>query len=148
MLKVGEMAPDFCLPDQDGKEVCLKDFRGRWVVLYFYPKDNTPGCTAEAISFTEHLDEISKLNAEVIGISADTVQSHKKFEEKRQLKIRLLSDTERKVIAMYGAQGTLGTVRSTFLIDPTGKIDHVWPKVSVKGHTHDVKSVLELKVKM
>lgn len=148
MPKVGEIAPDFCLPDQNGKDFCLKDLRGKWIVLYFYPKDNTPGCTAEAISFTEHNDEITSLDAEIIGVSADSVESHKKFIEKRNLKIKLLSDPQKKVIELYDAKGILGTTRSTFLIDPQGKIAKVWPKVSVNGHADDVKnSILNLKVK-
>ncbi len=148
MLKVGDTAPEFCLPDQDGKNFCLNELRNKWVVLYFYPKDNTPGCTAEAISFTEHKDEIAGLNAEVVGISADTVESHKKFIEKRKLNIKLLSNTERKVIELYDAKGMLGTTRSTFLIDPTGKIAKIWPKVSVNGHADDVvSSISNLKVR-
>ncbi len=148
MLKVGDIAPEFCLSDQDGKDLCLKDLKGKWIVLYFYPKDNTPGCTAEALSFTEHKDEIGGLNAEIVGISADSVESHKKFIEKRNLKIKLLSDPQRKVIALYDAKGVLGTTRSTFLIDPDGKIAKIWPKVSVNGHADDVKnSILNLRVK-
>lgn len=147
MLKVGDMAPNFCLPDQDGNKICLEDLAGKWIVLYFYPKDNTPGCTAEAVSFTENINQFSDLNAEIIGISADSTESHKKFVEKRQLRIKLLSDVDKKVIELYGVNGAFGTVRTTFLIDPQGKIEHVWPKVNVKGHIHDVKSILELKVK-
>lgn len=148
MLKIGDAAPEFCLPDQDGVNFCLKDLKGKWVVLYFYPKDNTPGCTAEAISFTEHADEISGLNAEIVGVSADSVESHKKFIEKRKLTIKLLSDREKKVIELYDAKGFIGTTRSTVLIDPDGKIAKIWSKVSVSGHAEDVKnSILNLKVK-
>lgn len=148
MLKVGDSAPEFCLPDQGGENFCLKDLRGKWVVLYFYPKDNTPGCTAEAISFTEHKDEINELNAEIVGVSADSIESHKKFVQKRKLSVKLLSDTEKKVIELYDVKGILGTTRSTFLIDPEGKIAKIWSKVSVNGHADDVKSsILNLKVR-
>lgn len=147
-LKVGDKAPDFCLPDKDGNEVCLKDFRGKWVVLYFYPKDNTSGCTKEAVEFTEHLDEFASLNAVVLGVSKDSVKSHKNFAEKHGLKVTLLSDPEHKVIEQYGAwklkkrygREYYGTQRSTFLIDPDGVIRHIWPNVRVKGH---VEAVLE-----
>ncbi len=147
-LKVGDPAPDFCLPDQDGNEVCLKDLRGKWVILYFYPKDNTSGCTKEAIGFTEHLEEIESLGAVVLGVSPDSVKSHVKFREKHNLKVTLLSDPEHKVLETYGAwqlkkmygREYYGVVRSTYLIDPEGKIAYIWPKVKVKGH---VEAVIE-----
>lgn len=150
-LVVGEQAPDFCLPNQDGKEICLKDFRGKWVILYFYPKDNTPGCTLEAKDFTNHLEEFQKLDAVVLGVSKDSVKSHKRFIEKHGLKITLLSDPEHKVIESYGAWGVkkrygkeyYGTIRSTFIIDPEGKIAAVWYNVRVKGHVEEVKKKLE-----
>ncbi len=150
-LKVGDKAPDFCLPDKDGNEVCLKDFRGKWVVLYFYPKDNTSGCTKEAIGFTEQLDEFKKLNAEVVGISKDSIKSHQNFAQKHGLKIILLSDPEHRVIEQYGAwklkkrygREYYGTQRSTFLIDPDGIIRHIWPNVKVKGHVEDVLNRLK-----
>ncbi len=150
-LKVGDKAPDFCLPDKDGNEVCLKDFRGKWVVLYFYPKDNTSGCTKEAIDFTEHLDEFASLNAVVLGVSKDSVKSHKNFAEKHGLKVTLLSDPEHKVIEQYGAwklkkrygREYYGTQRSTFLIDPDGVIRHIWPNVRVKGHVEAVLKKLK-----
>ena len=145
-LKIGDKAPEFCLPDQDGREVCLKDFRGKWVVLYFYPRDNTSGCTREAIDFTEHIDEFHRLNCEVIGISKDSVRSHRNFADKHGLKVILLSDPEHRVIEQYGAwklkkrygREYYGTQRSTFLIDPEGIIRHIWPNVRVKGHVEDV----------
>ncbi len=145
-LKIGDKAPEFCLPDQDGREVCLKDFRGKWVVLYFYPKDNTSGCTREAIDFTEHIDEFHRLNCEVIGVSKDSVRSHRNFADKHGLKVILLSDPEHRVIEQYGAwklkkrygREYYGTQRSTFLIDPEGIIRHIWPNVRVKGHVEDV----------
>ena len=153
-LKVGAPAPDFCLKDKDGKKVCLNDFKGKHVVVYFYPKDNTPGCTTEAIGFTGILPELQKLNAEVIGISPDSPESHAKFIEKKNLKVTLLSDLNKEVIKSFGKWGKkkfrgkeyMGVTRSTFLINPNGKIAHVWPKVSVKGHPEEVQSILsELK---
>ena len=153
-LKVGESAPEFCLMDKDRKEMCLKDFKDKYVILYFYPKDNSPGCTTEAIGFTGILSELQKLNAEVIGISPDSPESHAKFIEKKNLKVTLLSDEDNTVLKKYGAWGLKkfrgktykGVIRSTFLINPEGKISHIWPKVSVKGHPEDVRSkLLELK---
>lgn len=150
-LEIGEEAPDFCLPNQDGEEVCLKDFKGKWVVLYFYPKDNTPGCTTEAKDFTTHLSDFEKLDAVVLGVSPDTVESHKKFAEKHGLKVTLLSDTEHKVLEAYGVWGVkkrfgkeyYGVIRSTFIIDPEGKIAYRWYNVRVKGHVETVKNKLE-----
>lgn len=153
-LKVGAEAPQFCLPDKDNKEVCLNDFKGKFVILYFYPKDNTPGCTTEAIGFTGILPELQKLDTEVVGISPDSPESHAKFIEKKDLKVILLSDVDKKIIKEYGkwakkkfrGKEYMGVVRSTFLIDPNGKIAHIWPKVSVKGHPEEVQNVLsELK---
>ncbi|NVM17558.1 MAG: thioredoxin-dependent thiol peroxidase [Candidatus Lokiarchaeota archaeon] len=149
-LKVGDPAPDFCLPDKDNKQVCLKDFKGKYVIVYFYPKDNTPGCTTEAIGFTGILPELQKINADVIGISPDSSESHAKFIEKKSLKVTLLSDLDKQVIKSYGKWGKksfrgkdyIGVTRSTFLINPDGKIAHIWHKVSVKGHPEDVQSVL------
>jgi peroxiredoxin Q/BCP len=150
-LKIGVEAPEFCLPDKDNKEVCLRDFEGKYVILYFYPKDNTPGCTTEAIGFTSILPELQKLDAVVIGISPDSPESHAKFIEKKNLKVTLLSDIDKETIKAYGKWGKkkfrgkeyIGVTRSTFLIDPKGKIAHIWPKVSVKGHPEDVKQTLE-----
>jgi len=150
-LKTGEKAPDFCLPDQNGKEICLKDFKGKWVILYFYPKDNTSGCTREAMGFTEAKKEFEELGAVIIGVSPDSVKSHKNFEQKKGLKIILLSDTEHKVLEAYGAwqlkkmygREYYGVVRSTFLIDPDGIIRHIWKKVKVAGHVEAVKEKLK-----
>ena len=153
-LNVGDRAPNFCLPDKDSKSVCLKDFEGKYVIVYFYPKDNTPGCTTEAIGFTGILPEFQKLNAEVIGISPDSPESHAKFIEKKNLKVTLLSDRDKEVLKSYGKWGKkkfrgkdyMGVTRSTFIIDPNGKVAHIWPKVSVRGHPEEVKSILsELK---
>lgn len=142
------MAEDFCLPDYEGKEHCLHDYLGKWIVLYFYPKDNTSGCTKEAKGFTEMRDEFEKLGAVIIGISKDSPKSHAKFIEKHNLKILLLSDEEHKVLEKYGAWGKkknygreyFGAIRTTFLIDPEGKIVKVWRNVRVNGH---VEKVLE-----
>lgn len=150
-LKIGKEAPKFCLRDKDNKEVCLKDFKDKYVILYFYPKDNTPGCTTEAIGFTGILPELQKLDAEVVGVSPDSPESHAKFIEKKNLKVILLSDVEKEVLKAYGKWGKkkfrgkeyIGVIRSTFLIDPEGKIAHVWPKVSVNGHPKAVKEILE-----
>ena len=151
MLKMGDIAPDFCLKNIDEKEICLKDFKGKWIILYFYPKDNTPGCTKEAIDFSEALDRIHELGGEVIGISKDSIKSHKNFIKKHNLKIILLSDPEHKVIEKYGAwqlkkrygREYYGTERTTFLIDPEGKIAYIWPKVKVKGHVNEVVKTLQ-----
>ena len=145
-LEMGQQADDFCLPDQNEEEVCLHDYRGKWVVLYFYPKDNTAGCTAEALDFTAHLDEFKAINAEILGVSPDSPQSHIKFIAKKELKLRLLSDTSHAVLETYGVwqlkkmygREYYGVVRSTYLIDPDGNIAHIWPKVKVKGHAESV----------
>ncbi|MFX1456261.1 MAG: thioredoxin-dependent thiol peroxidase [Promethearchaeota archaeon] len=150
-LKVGAEAPKFCLPDKDNTDVCLDDFKGKYVVLYFYPKDNTPGCTTEAIGFTGILPELQKLDATVVGISPDSPESHAKFIEKKNLKVTLLSDLDKNVLKAYGKWGKkkfrgkeyIGVTRSTFLIDPNGNIAHIWPKVSVNGHPEEVQGILK-----
>ncbi|MFW9865678.1 MAG: thioredoxin-dependent thiol peroxidase [Candidatus Thorarchaeota archaeon] len=153
-LTVGVEAPKFCAVDKDHNKRCLDDYKGKYVVLYFYPKDNTPGCTTEAIGFTGILPQLQKLDATVIGISPDSPESHAKFIEKKNLKVTLLSDVDKEIIKSYGKWGKkkfrgkeyMGVTRSTFLIDPEGKIVHIWPKVSVNGHPEDVQNVLaELK---
>jgi peroxiredoxin Q/BCP len=153
-LSIGSEAPNFCLPNQDGEEVCLEDHRGKWVVLYFYPKDNTKGCTLEALDFTLNKAELEALGATVLGISPDSVESHEGFCMKHDLTITLLSDPEHEVLEKYGVwqlkkmygREFHGVVRSTFLIDPEGKIAHEWRKVSVDGHVDAVKEKLaELK---
>ncbi len=145
-LTEGVKAPEFCLKDENERKHCLKDFAGKWVVLYFYPKDNTSGCTKEAIGFTEKKAEFEKLGAEIIGISPDSPQSHGKFIEKHNLEILLLSDPEHEVLKKYGVwqkkkmygKEYMGVVRSTFLIDPERKIAAIWRKVKVKGHVDGV----------
>jgi len=150
-IEVGEKAPEFSLPDQDGIEVSLSVFRGRWVVLYFYPKDDTPGCTTEACEFTDGIEDFEGLNAVVLGCSPDSPEKHKKFIAKHDLKVRLLSDPEHEVMETYGAWGeknmygkvTVGVIRSTAIIDPEGVIAHRWKRVKAKGHAIKVKERLE-----
>ncbi len=156
MVEVGEMAPDFVLPDQDGREVALRDLRGRWVVLYFYPRDNTSGCTKEALDFTALLPEFEALGAVVLGISPDSPASHRRFIEKHGLALRLLSDESKAVLRAYGAWGVKkrygkeseGVIRSTFLIAPDGRIAHRWRNVRVRvkrksGEVRHAEVVLE-----
>jgi thioredoxin-dependent peroxiredoxin len=151
MITIGVKAPDFRLPDQNGREIHLETFKGKWVVLYFYPKDNTPGCTAEACDFTGELAGFENLGAVVLGASPDSAKSHRGFIEKQNLKITLLSDPDHSVMESYGAwqeksmygKKYMGVQRSTFLIDPQGKLAHFWPKVKVKGHVAEVRSKLE-----
>jgi peroxiredoxin Q/BCP len=146
MIKVGQKAPDFCLPNQDNEEICLRDFQGSWIVLYFYPKDNTPGCTAEAVDFSSNLEEFNKLGATVIGVSPDSVKKHQNFIKNKSLKIMLLSDTEKEVCSLFGVwrlkknfgREYMGVVRSTFLINPDGVVAHKWENVRVKGHIEAV----------
>ena len=150
-IEVGKKAPSFCLPDFEGKEHCLSDLAGKWVVLYFYPKDNTSGCTKEAKGFSEKLDEFKKLNAEIIGVSKDSPQSHKKFIDKHGLTILLLSDEDHKVLEAYGAWGKkknygreyFGTIRTTVLIAPDGTVKKIWKKVRVAGHVDKVLETLK-----
>lgn len=149
--KKGTTAPSFTLKDANEKKISLKDFSGKWVVLYFYPKDNTLGCTLEAMDFSTMLDDFRNLNAVVIGISKDSCDSHKKFIEKKDLTIRLLSDPDNKVQEDYGVwrpkkfmgREFLGTVRTTFLIDPNGKIAKTWNNVRAKGHAEEVLGELK-----
>jgi peroxiredoxin Q/BCP len=150
-IKVGDKAPAFTLPDQDGTPVKLSGFEGSWVVLYFYPKDDTPGCTTEACDFTGGIEEFQKLDAVVLGCSADTPASHRAFIAKHGLKITLLSDASREVMTRYGAWGektmygrtTMGVIRSTVLIDPRGKVAFHWPNVKAAGHAEKVREKLE-----
>lgn len=153
---VGQPAPDFTLPDATGGEVSLKDLRGFWVVLYFYPKDNTSGCTTEALEFTELLPEFTPLGAKVLGVSKDSVTSHQKFVDKHDLGVQLLADPELKALQSYGAwqmkkmygKESMGTVRSTVLIDPGGVVRQTWPKVAKSaGHARKVLEALREHVK-
>jgi peroxiredoxin Q/BCP len=153
-IGVGSEAPGFCLPNQDGETVCLDSFRGQWVVLYFYPKDNTKACTLEALDFTLNKSEFEEIGAVVLGVSPDSVKSHQSFCQKHDLTITLLSDPEHEALEKYGVwqlkkmygREYHGVVRSTFLVDPDGKLAHEWRKVRVKGHVEAVKEkILELK---
>ncbi|MBN1552419.1 peroxiredoxin [bacterium] len=145
-----QKAANFCLKDDSGKTVCLEDFRGKWVVLYFYPKDNTSGCTLEAKNFTESIDEFASMGAVIIGISPDSVTSHRNFKSKHSLSVILLSDPEHEVLKLYGVWQTkkmygrefMGVVRTTVLINPDGNIIRIWPKVSVKNHVSEVLKTL------
>lgn len=146
MIEEGKKAPSFSLEDQNGKTVQLKDFAGKNVVLYFYPKDNTPGCTTQACDFRDQHVKLQKAGAVVLGVSPDTAQTHLKFAGKFELPFTLLSDTEHEVAEKYGAWGEkslygrkfLGIIRSTFLIGADGKIAKAWPKVKVAGHVDEV----------
>ena len=150
MLRVGDRAPEFTLMSQDEQPVRLKDFRGTKVVLYFYPKDDTPGCTKEACSFNDQLSKIKKKGAVVLGMSADPVASHLKFSQKYGLRFPLLSDPDKKVIKAYGVwkekklygRTFMGIVRTTVIIDEQGKIAAIFPKVKVDGHSDEVLKVL------
>ncbi len=151
MIAVGSKAPDFCLPNQDDVEICLRDLQGKWIVLYFYPKDNTPGCTTEACEFTEAEPEFSDMDAVILGVSADSTRKHRNFIEKKDLGITLLSDESTQMMQEYGVwqlkknygREYMGIVRSTYIIDPEGKVACVWEKVRVKDHVAQVKARLK-----
>ena len=151
MLEVGTKVEDFCLPNQDNVEICLRDLAGKWIVLYFYPKASTPGCTTQACDFTNALPEFSDMDAVVLGVSGDSVKKLKNFAEKKELEITLLSDEEHKVLEQFGVwqlkknygREYMGIVRSTFIIDPDGIIRAKWEKVKVKGHIEEVKAKLK-----
>lgn len=153
MVQLGEMVPDFTLPASNGKEVSLSDFRGKKVVLYFYPKDMTPGCTTEACDFRDQNEQMKELGAVVIGISPDSIKSHEKFIEKHGLPFLLLSDEDHRVAEMFGVwklkkrygREYMGIERSTFLIDENGVLREEWRDVKVNGHVDEVlKSVRKL----
>ncbi len=157
MIEIEEKAPLFCLPNQDDVEICLRDLKGKWVVLYFYPKDNTPGCTTQACDFTENILAFEDLDAVILGVSPDSSKKHRNFIAKKDLKITLLSDEEKKVLQQYGVwqlkkmygREYLGVVRTTYLIDPDGTVAYRWDKVRVKGHIEAVKAKLkELRAKI
>jgi peroxiredoxin Q/BCP len=149
-MKAGSPAPAFALPDQDGRTVSLADLKGRWVVLYFYPRDDTPGCTVEACEFTAALPAFTKLDAAVYGCSADAAAAHQKFIAKYKLGIGLLTDADRSVMTKYGAWGMKvmygkhveGVIRSTVVIDPAGRVAHHWAKVKAAGHAEAVRQKL------
>lgn len=150
-LEVGQKAPEFATPNQRSEISKLADFAGQWLVLYFYPKDNTPGCTTEAIDFTALSPQFQQLNAVILGVSPDSAKSHCRFIEKHNLTIQLLSDTEHQLAEIYQVWGLkkfmgkeyMGIKRSTFLIDPQGNIAYIWSNVKVKAHAEAVLKKLE-----
>jgi len=149
-IEVGDNIPEFCLTDQEGREVCNGDLMGKWTVLYFYPKDNTPGCTREAKDFSCEVERFGREGARIIGISPDPEKSHLNFIGRHELKLTLLSDPEHSVLGSFGAwrnkkmygREFMGVERSTFLIDPEGRIKKIWRKVKVPGHVDDVLETL------
>lgn len=150
-LKPGAKAPDFSLPADGGKPVSLKDYKGRMLVVYFYPKDDTPGCTAESCAFRDNLPKLGRLGVDVIGVSKDSVKKHDKFKAKYDLNFPLLSDEEGDMCERYGVwveksmygKKYMGIERSTFLIDETGKITAIWSKVKVEGHVEEVMATIK-----
>ena len=150
MLEQGTTAPDFTLPDQSGESHSLSDFRNHWVILYFYPKDLTSGCTTEACNFRDDFPNFQKLDTTILGISKDSVKSHAKFAEKYKLPFLLLSDESSDVCEKYGVwqeksmygKKYMGIVRTTVVIDENGKVMKVFPKVKVKGHVGEVLNIL------
>lgn len=149
-LEVGSTAPAFTLLNQDGKKVALKDFKGQRVIVYFYPADDTPGCTKEACQFNDNLTALKKAATTVIGISPNSAESHQTFRAKYGLKFDLLVDSDKKVMEKYGAYGekklygktVVGVIRSTFIIGPAGKIEQAWYSVKADGHAAKVVSAL------
>jgi thioredoxin-dependent peroxiredoxin len=150
-LKVGELAPDFTLPASNGKDVSLSDYRGKNVVLYFYPKDNTPGCTTESCSFRDNVTNFEAKDTVILGVSLDDLQSHDKFIQKYNLPFLLLSDTEAKVSELYGVyklkknfgKEYMGIERSTFIIDKEGRLVKEYRKVKVDGHVEEALAYIE-----
>lgn len=150
MLNINDYAPEIELPDQNGTIHKLADLKGKWVFIYFYPKDDTPGCTTEACDLRDNYEAITKLGVEVFGISPDSVKKHKKFEQKNELNFTILSDEEKKVVTAYDVwkekkfwgKAYMGVERTSFLVDPNGKIAKVWEKVNPKGHVAEVLAVI------
>ena len=150
-LNVGDKAPYFKLKNQDAKVISLADLKGKPIVLYFYPKDDTPGCTKEACNFRDEFPKFGKMKAEIIGMSADSVESHKKFVEKYNLPFNLLSDEGKEAIEKYGVwqeksmygKKYMGIVRTTFIIDASGKISKIFPKVKVEEHNNELMEALK-----
>lgn len=162
MLEIGSIAPSFCAPNQDDVEICSRDLAGKWIVLYFYPKDLTPGCTTQACDFTDAHSQFDELDAVVIGVSPDDTAKHRKFIEAKDLSITLLSDNDKKMCEDYKVwqlkkfmgKEFMGVIRTTFIIDPDGKIAAVWSPVSVrkkksvKGEKIEILHVNEVKEKL
>lgn len=150
-INEGERAPDFSLPDQDGNTRSLQDFAGKWLVLYFYPKDDTPGCTTEACDFTAGIREFAGLSAQVVGVSPDSPESHRKFIAKYNLSLTLLSDETHTTLKAYGAWGLKknygkeyeGVLRSTVLLNPAGKVVRHWQNIKAAGHAEEVRAALQ-----
>lgn len=149
-LTVGQTAPEFTALDQDRRTISLADYRGTWVVLYFYPKDNTSGCTREACAFRDAIEELTSAGAVVIGVSPDSVRSHRTFADKHSLPFRLVADTDHQIAEQYGVwkekklygRTYWGIERTTFIIDPDGRISAIFPNVKVDGHVEDVITTL------
>jgi peroxiredoxin Q/BCP len=150
MLNVGDKAPEFSAPDQNGTLHTLADYRGKKLVLYFYPKDMTSGCTAEACDFRDHLEAIRSHGAEVLGVSPESAARHAKFARKESLNFPLLADEGKEIVADYGVwkeksmygRKYMGVERTTFIIDETGRIEKIYPKVSVRGHVEEILDAL------
>ena len=143
MLKMQALAPDFTLPGTDGKLHQLSALKNKLVIIYFYPKDNTPGCTQEACDFRDNFSQLTQENCIIFGVSKDSLSSHEKFKNKYALNFILLSDPELKVHAAYHALEDGKTLRTTFLIDKEGKVAKIWPKVSVKNHVEEVLKTVQ-----
>jgi thioredoxin-dependent peroxiredoxin len=151
LLAVGTQAPEFTTTDQDGKKRSLSDFKGMKVILYFYPKDNTSGCTKEACAFRDHFDAFRRLGVEILGVSVDSEKSHQSFVQKYGLPFTLLADTDKRLVEAYGVWGEkslygkryMGTSRVTYLIDEAGKIAAVFPKVKPETHAEEILAVLQ-----
>jgi peroxiredoxin Q/BCP len=162
MLEVGTKAPEFCVPNQDEVEICLRDLAGKWIVLYFYPKDNTPGCTNEACDFTDANEQCEKLNGVILGVRPDSPEKHRKFIEKKNLGITLLSDEEKTLCESYNVwklkkfmgREFMGVVRTTYIIDPDGNIAAAWENVkvrrkkTVKGEKIEILHATEVREKL
>ena len=162
MLEIGTKAPEFCLPNQDDVEICNRDVKGKWIILYFYPKDNTPGCTTEACDFTEAMPQYQDLDAIILGVSADSPKKHQNFIAKQNLGITLLSDESTNMMQEYDVwklkmnygREYMGIVRTTYIIDPDGKIAASWDKVKVRqkrkkdGEPYEIVHVEEVKQKL
>ncbi len=150
MIEIDRQAPDFCLTADDDSTVCKKDLKGMWVALYFYPRDNTSGCTTEALEFSERMADFSAMKAAVLGVSPDSVASHKKFKQKHNLSLKLLSDPSHNMLEAYGAWGikkmygkeSTGVIRGSVLIDPHGIVRRVWPRAKSSGHAQEVLEAL------
>jgi peroxiredoxin Q/BCP len=151
MIEIDTKIPDFCLPNQDDIEICSRDLQNRWVVLYFYPKDNSSGCTTEACDFTKENETFEDMNAMILGISPDSTKKHRNFIEKKDIGITLLSDEDKSVAKLFGVwqlkkmcgKEYMGIVRTTFIIDPNGIVKAVWKNVRVKGHISKVLDKLK-----